>query len=106
VRQSPHRRQIGKTAHRPLKAWKLQDAKAHFSQLVREAQQQGPKRVTLHGKDAVVILSAEDYARFAPAAAQPACMHCCLNRPCETWTSSTRASAARCATLNCEGLAA
>jgi antitoxin Phd len=27
--------------------------------------------VTVHGKDAVVILSAEDYARLVPAAAQP-----------------------------------
>ena len=68
-----------KTAHRPLKAWKLQDAKAHFSQLVREAQQQGPQRVTLRGKDAVVILSAEDYARFAPAAAQPS-LHALLSQ--------------------------
>jgi antitoxin Phd len=68
-----------KTSRRPLKAWKLQDAKAHFSQLVREAQQQGPQRVTLHGKDAVVILSAEDYARFAPAAAQPS-LHALLSQ--------------------------
>lgn len=74
--KSPH---TMKTAPRPLKAWKLQDAKAHFSQLVREAQQQGPQRVTLRGKDAVVILSAEDYARFAPAAAQPS-LHALLSQ--------------------------
>jgi antitoxin Phd len=54
-----------------LRAWKLQDAKAHFSQLVREAREEGPQRVTVHGKDAVVILSAEDYARLAPATARP-----------------------------------
>ena len=51
-------------------AWKLQDAKAHFSQVVRQARELGPQRVTVHGKDAVVILSAEDYARLAPAAAR------------------------------------
>jgi len=68
-----------KTTHRPLKVWKLQDAKAHFSQVVREAQQQGPQRVTVHGKDAVVILSAGDYARFAPAAAQPS-LHALLSQ--------------------------
>jgi antitoxin Phd len=51
--------------------WKLQDAKAHFSQVVREAQQHGPQRVTVHGKDAVVILSAEEYDRLAPTVAQP-----------------------------------
>jgi len=74
---SPAKRST-KTAHRPLPAWKLQDAKAHFSQVVREAREQGPQRVTLHGKDAVVILSAEDYARLAPAAAQPS-LHALLS---------------------------
>lgn len=65
-------------AYRSPPAWTLQDAKAHFSQLVREAREQGPQRVTLHGKDAVVILSAEDYARLAPAAAQPS-LHALLS---------------------------
>src|SRR5215471_1007211 len=71
-------RRLAKTTHRPLPAWKLQDAKAHFSQVVREAREQGPQRVTLHGKDAVVILSAEDYTRLAPAAAQPS-LHALLS---------------------------
>jgi antitoxin Phd len=60
------------------RTWKLQDAKAHFSQVVREAREHGPQRVTLHGKDAVVILSAEDYARLAPVAAQPS-LHALLS---------------------------
>ncbi len=51
-----------------MQVWKLQDAKAHFSEVVREAQQHGPQRVTVHGRDAVVILSAEDYRRLAPPA--------------------------------------
>lgn len=51
--------------------WKLQDAKAHFSQLVREAQQHGPQRVTIHGRDAVVVMSAADYARLMPPAEKP-----------------------------------
>jgi antitoxin Phd len=54
-----------------LPAWKLQDAKAHFSRVVRAAREQGPQRVTVHGRDAAVVLSAEDYARLAPAAACP-----------------------------------
>ena len=58
--------------------WKLQDARAHFSQLVREAREQGPQRATVHGRDAVVILPAEDYARLAPAAAQPS-LHALLS---------------------------
>ena len=68
-----------KAIYRALPAWKLQDAKARFSQLVREALEHGPQRVTLHGKDAVVILSAEDYRRLAPAAAQPS-LHALLSR--------------------------
>ena len=48
--------------------WKLQDAKARFSEVVRRAQAEGPQRVTVHGKAAVVIVSAEKYAKSqAPA---------------------------------------
>lgn len=43
--------------------WRLQDAKARFSEVVRRARKDGPQRVTLHGKDAVVILAAETYDR-------------------------------------------
>jgi antitoxin Phd len=43
--------------------WRLQDAKARFSEVVRRAREHGPQRVTLHGKDAVVIVSAESYDR-------------------------------------------
>jgi len=44
-------------------AWRLQDAKARFSEVVRRAREDGPQRVTLHGKDAVVIVDAETYDR-------------------------------------------
>ncbi len=46
--------------------WKLQDAKARFSEVVRRAQAEGPQRVTVHGKDTVVILSTADYAKVKP----------------------------------------
>jgi antitoxin Phd len=46
--------------------WKLQDAKARFSELVRRAQSEGPQRVTVHGKDTVVIMSMQDYAKVGP----------------------------------------
>ena len=51
--------------------WKLQDAKARFSEVVRAARSNGPQAVTVHGKAAVVVLSAEEFARLAPPAAQP-----------------------------------
>ena len=44
--------------------WRLQDAKARFSEVVREAQQHGPQRVTLHGRDAVVIVGADEFDRL------------------------------------------
>jgi prevent-host-death family protein len=44
--------------------WSLQDAKTHLSRIVREAQRIGPQRVTLHGKDAAVIIAAEEFDRL------------------------------------------
>jgi len=41
--------------------WKLQDAKARFSELVRKARAGSPQKVTIHGKDAVVISDAERF---------------------------------------------
>jgi prevent-host-death family protein len=45
-------------------AWQLQIAKQRFSELVRLAIAQGPQFVTRHGKEAVVVLSVEDYRRL------------------------------------------
>ena len=39
--------------------------------MVRLARAKGPQSVTVRGEEAVVILSAEDYARLVPAAAAP-----------------------------------
>ncbi len=46
-------------------AWQLQTAKQHFSELVERARNEGPQVVTKHGKDAVVVVSAEDYERLS-----------------------------------------
>jgi prevent-host-death family protein len=45
-----------------LKTWKLEDAKNSFSEVVRRAMAHQPQRVTRGGKDAVVVVSADDYA--------------------------------------------
>ena len=45
----------------PSNVWKLQDAKARFSELVRRARASGPQRVTVHGKDAVLVIDPERY---------------------------------------------
>lgn len=43
--------------------WRLQDAKARFSEVVRQARSEGPQRVTVHGRDAVVIVDAAVFDR-------------------------------------------
>lgn len=47
-----------------LSWWPLQDAKARLSELVRLARTAGPQHVTLHGEDAVVVISAEEFRRL------------------------------------------
>ena len=44
--------------------WRLQDAKARFSELVRKAHSDGPQHVTLHGRDAVVVVDADEFNRL------------------------------------------
>ena len=46
------------------KKWQLQEAKNRFSEVVRKATEEGPQTVTKHGKDSVVVLSAEDYRKL------------------------------------------
>lgn len=48
-------------------SWPLQDAKARFSELVRHARSAGPQHVTLHGRDAVVVVDADAYRRLTGA---------------------------------------
>jgi prevent-host-death family protein len=55
-----------KMSRRPLGAdrWRLHDAKTKFSELVRNAREKGPQRVTVHGKDAVVVVAADEWDRL------------------------------------------
>lgn len=45
--------------------WQLQDAKARFSEVVRLAKQEGPQHVTVHGREEVVVIGADDFRRLA-----------------------------------------
>jgi prevent-host-death family protein len=45
--------------------WQLQDAKARFSEVFRLARSRGPQRVTRHGKEAVVVVPAEEFERLS-----------------------------------------
>jgi prevent-host-death family protein len=44
--------------------WLLQEAKARFSELVRRVRSEGPQHVTVHGRDEVVVIAAEEFRRL------------------------------------------
>lgn len=44
--------------------WHLQNAKSRFSELVRRVRSDGPQHVTIHGRDEVVVISAEEFRRL------------------------------------------
>ena len=52
--------------------WQLQSAKARFSELFRRARTEGAQWVTRQGKEAVVVLSAEEFERLQARSRQPA----------------------------------
>lgn len=48
----------------PQGHWRLQDAKARFSELVRRARSDGPQHVTVHGREEVVVISEDEFRRL------------------------------------------
>jgi prevent-host-death family protein len=68
VRKSPKRKKASGDLlqARSGKGWKLEDAKARFSEVVRLARSEGPQRVSVRGKDAVVVMSVEELERLRP----------------------------------------
>ena len=44
--------------------WQIQEAKARFSEVVRQAEQEGPQDITWHGRSVAVLLSRSDYERL------------------------------------------
>jgi antitoxin Phd len=60
--------------------WKLQDAKARFSEVVRRAHSHGPQHITVHGKDSVVVVSLEDFTAERTKTATGADLVAALNQ--------------------------
>jgi prevent-host-death family protein len=42
-----------------MQTWQLQNAKAHFSEVVRQATQEGPQEISVHGRPTAVVISRE-----------------------------------------------
>ena len=62
-------RQTRQTGSMRLQGWKLREAKAKFSRVVRVADSGQPQRVTVRGKDAVIIDSTDEFERLRARAA-------------------------------------
>ena len=45
--------------------WQLQEAKNRLSELVRKARAEGPQVITLRGRDAGVVMSANEYGKLS-----------------------------------------
>lgn len=45
-------------------SWQAREARARFSELMCAAAEVGPQTITVHGRRAAVILSADDYDRL------------------------------------------
>ena len=47
-----------------IHSWQIQEAKNKLSDLVKQAQDNGPQIITRHGEEVAVVLSMEDYSRL------------------------------------------
>ena len=63
----------------PLPVWKLGEAKARLSEVVRLAAEGQPQRVTVNGRDAVVVVATKDFDRLQ-APREASSLHHLLSR--------------------------
>jgi antitoxin Phd len=56
---------------KPGKSWQLHTAKACFSEVFQRARAEGPQTITRQGKEAVVIIPAEEFERLTARSTQP-----------------------------------
>lgn len=47
-----------------MASWALQDAKAHFSEVVEQARRKGPQTVTRRGQAAVMVVAVEQFRQL------------------------------------------
>ena len=67
----PKRKTISRTKTSPQTPWQLQTAKARFSEVFRLARTEGPQRITRQGKEAVVMISDDQYEALVGKSHQP-----------------------------------
>jgi antitoxin Phd len=47
-----------------MRTWQLQGAKAHLSEVVKDAILHGPQEITLRGEPVAVVISKKEYSRL------------------------------------------
>ena len=50
--------------------WQVQQAKAHFSKLLEQAENNGPQMITRHGAERAVVVSIEQFRSLTGSATQ------------------------------------
>lgn len=68
-----------RSAASPSPVWKLAEAKARLSELVRLAVAGQPQRVTVNGRDAVVVVATREFDRLQAPSGAPS-LHQLLSR--------------------------
>ncbi len=48
-----------------MRIWQMQEAKARLSEVVKDAEREGPQEITLHGRPVAVVLSRAQYDRLS-----------------------------------------
>jgi prevent-host-death family protein len=67
----PRRKTVPKSRRDTAPRWSVERAKAHLSELMTRAREDGPQRITLYGRDAVVVVDAGTFDTMAAANAAP-----------------------------------
>jgi len=71
LKRVSNKRQARPTKVAAERCWQLQTAKARFSEVFGRARSEGPQWITRQGKEAVVILPAEEFERLTGRTRQP-----------------------------------
>jgi prevent-host-death family protein len=78
-RARTHLKPRGLPALSGYRDWQLHDAKAHLSDLVRRARKEGPQRITVYGEDAVIVVSAVEFAQMLTPSKPQRSLHAMLS---------------------------
>ena len=48
-----------------MRTWQIQEAKARLSEVIKDAEREGPQELTSHGRSVAVVVSRAEYDRLA-----------------------------------------